>query len=250
MEKVEFENERGLKLVGNYWKADSDAGIVMAHGFGGNREEHGKFVEIAEALNEAGFNLLTFDFSGCGESDEDSITIEKEIEDLNSAVDFVRSRGVEDLGLIGISQGGLVALRASDLDAEAMFLLAPVTDALEDYRDNLSGWQLEELEEYGLSRKYRPERSRKNTVFLEEDIVEKENVIQDNLLSNIGIPVLIAHGKEDSKVPIEDSRRAVQKLDNAELIEMEDDHYLNESVQELCEKAVEFFSGKIPISET
>ncbi len=250
MEKVEFENERGLKLAGNYWEADSDAGIVMAHGFGGNRTEHGKFLKIAEELNVVGFNVLTFDFSGCGESEEDSITIEKEVNDLNSAVKFLRSRGVENLGLTGISQGGLVSLKVSDLDVLAIFLMAPVTDALEDYRSNLSEWQLDELEEYGLSRKYRPDRSRKNTVFLEEDIVEKENVNQDNLLSDIGIPVLISHGKEDSKVPIEDSRRAVQKLDNAELIEVEDDHYLNESVQELCETAVEFFSEKIPISET
>lgn len=49
----------------------------MTHGFTGNKEQFGKFKEIAENLNQAGFNALSFDFSGCGESGEDAITVKK-----------------------------------------------------------------------------------------------------------------------------------------------------------------------------
>lgn len=75
MKKVKIENSRGLNLIGNYWEADSDTGKVMAHGFTGTKEQYGKFSEIAEGLHSTGFNVLSFDFSSCGESDEDSITV-------------------------------------------------------------------------------------------------------------------------------------------------------------------------------
>lgn len=82
MERVEFENSRGLTLVGDYLQADSDAGIVMAHGFTGDRTEWDYFDQVAEYLNDSGYNVLKFDFSGSGESDDEPITIGNQVEDL------------------------------------------------------------------------------------------------------------------------------------------------------------------------
>jgi esterase/lipase len=250
MEKVKFENDRGLELVGNFWSASSDLGIVMAHGFTGTKQQYGKFTRIADELHKAGFNVLSFDFSGCGESEEDSITVEKEIADLESAIRFVKSGGVRKIGLLGLSQGGLVCLNVSDPVVEAIFLMAPPTDALKNYRGKLSGWQREELEEYGLTRKYKPEASRSQIVFSEKAVGEKQNIDQDELLKNIQVPVKIVHGTEDASVPVEQSRRAVEILENAELAEIEDDHYFEDSVEKVAEMAAKFFSEKLPASET
>lgn len=222
----------------------------MAHGFTGTMEHYGKFTEIAESLHSAGFNVLSFDFSGCGECDEDSITVEKEVEDLKSAIEFIKSKSVTRISLLGLSQGGLICLKISDPAVKSIFLMAPVTDSLEDYRGKLSDWQRQELEEYGVTRKYKPDQSRSQIVFSEEGIKHKENLDQDKLLKDVEVPIKIVHGTEYTSVPTEQSRRAVGKLEGAELAEIEDDHYFEDSVDKVAGMAKEFFSKTMPISET
>ncbi|MFB6100784.1 MAG: alpha/beta hydrolase [Candidatus Nanohalobium sp.] len=246
MEKVKFENGRGLELVGNFWRSDSDKGVVMAHGFTGNKEEWGRFTQIAENLNDSGFNVLAFDFSGCGESDDDSITVEKEIEDLDAAIRFIDSREVSEIGVLGLSQGGLVSLRRADEDIEALVLMAPVTDSLGKYRqEKLSEQQRKELRENGWTVRTRERGVRDRYVIPEKVIDEKENLDQDELLNGVETPVLFVHGSNDGTVPIEQSRGAVEKLDDAELVEVDDDHYFDESVEKVSEVSVEWFREKM-----
>lgn len=246
MERVNFENSRGLTLAGNFWKADSDLGIVMAHGFAGYKEEkNGKFTDIAESLNEAGFNVLAFDFSGCGESDDDTITVENEVDDMESAVDFMESRGLSRLGVLGVSNGGLVALRNASC-FEALVLMAPQTAGLKNYREDLmTEKQREELREKGFYVKMREGRPRERHKIGEKAIRYKESFDQEDLLSGIERPVLIIHGVEDNVVPIKDSRRAIEKLDDSRLVEVQDNHYLDDSVEKVAKLSIDWFEEKM-----
>jgi alpha-beta hydrolase superfamily lysophospholipase len=249
MEKVKFENSRDLELVGNFWSADSEKGIVMAHGFTGSKEQYGKFTEIAEYLNQEGFNVLAFDFSGCGESEDDSITIDKEVEDLEAAVEFFKEKGVERLGILGLSQGGLVSLRyykKNSEEVESMVLMAPLTDALENYRkDKLSKKQRKELEQKGYTKIYKEEGERDEFLIPEEAMKEKETVNQDELLEGVDVPVLFIQGENDTTITPEMTRNAVEKLDKAEMRTVEDDHYFEDSVDIAAEEAAEWFSKTI-----
>lgn len=252
MEKVKFENDRGLELVGNYWSADSEAGIVMSHGFTGDKTEWGYFDTVAEELNEAGYNVIAFDFAGSGESDDEPLRIDSQVNDLGTAIDYLESQNVERVGLYGHSQGGLVSLRNYSPDIETMFLSSPVTDSMPDYRQlRLDAEQREEVEEKGYWIKTREKGPRDEIVIDEEIIEEKESVNQDQLLDDVKCSVMIVHGDKDGIVPLESSIRAVENLEDAQLRVIEGlDHGYDEFMDEVAKYAVEWFEENIPISET
>jgi dipeptidyl aminopeptidase/acylaminoacyl peptidase len=95
--------------------------VLLCHGFTGVRDElavattdEGVFSRTARALREAGYASLRIDFRGSGDSSGDfaDTTFEGQITDGLAAVDWLaaepRVKGT-DLGIIGWSQGGLVA---------------------------------------------------------------------------------------------------------------------------------------------
>jgi pimeloyl-ACP methyl ester carboxylesterase len=243
MEKVKFENSRGLELAGNFWEADSDRGVVMAHGFTGSKEQFGKFTHIATRLNQAGFNVLSFDFSGCGESEDDTIGIEKEVEDLEAAEEFIRSRGVERIVLFGLSQGGLICLE-SVIDAGAMVLLNPLTSKIEDYRNKLREEQRSDLREKGFAFSERKGEGRNKFKFSQELIEKKETIDQDKALEGVECPVLIIQGRIDETVDPEDSRKAAE-LVNGRIEMIEDDHYFKHSLRKVSDLSIGFLEEEM-----
>ncbi|SRR6056297_672065 len=130
MKKVVFENSRKQKLVGNFYPAKSGSIIIMSHGFTKDKTEGGKFLKAGQRLNNPGYNVLSFDFSGCGESPNDSLTLEKQINDLGSAIKFVKRKGYKKIALLGYSLGGLVSLKNYGPEIKTMVLWAPLTDKL------------------------------------------------------------------------------------------------------------------------
>ena len=84
--------------------------------------------------------------SGCGESDDDSLTVEKEVDDLRSAIAFVRSRGYGKVALFGHSLGTLICLRCSAPDIATMILLGACTDSMKyEWETFYSPEQMREL---------------------------------------------------------------------------------------------------------
>ena len=252
MDEVKFENFRGLELVGNYWEADSDAGIVMSHGFTGDKTEWGYFDRVAEELNEAGYNVLAFDFAGSGESDDEPLRIDKQVEDLECAIEYLESREIDKIGLYGHSQGGLVSLQNYNESIATIFLTSPVTDSMPDYRRmRLDEQQREEVREKGYWIKEREKGPREKIVIDEEIIEEKESVKQSQLLSDVNCPVKIVHGNEDEVVPLESSQSAVERLEESELRVIEGlDHSYDDKLDEVAEEAVNWFERNMPASET
>jgi alpha-beta hydrolase superfamily lysophospholipase len=75
MEYITFNNSRGLNLSGRFYPAGSDGIIIMCHGLTADKSSLGRFDILAESFRLSGFNVLNFDFSGCGESDDDVISV-------------------------------------------------------------------------------------------------------------------------------------------------------------------------------
>lgn len=117
--QVEFRNRSGKKLRGMIHRPDAARrrvpGVVFFHGFTGDRmESHWIFVKCARTLARAGIASLRFDFYGSGESDGEfrEVTLQGEIADARSAVEFLRrQKGINGrrLGICGLSMGGAVA---------------------------------------------------------------------------------------------------------------------------------------------
>jgi uncharacterized protein len=118
--QIEFGNRPGKRLRGVIHQPGRAAGrrapgVVFFHGFTGDRmESHWMFVKCARALAQAGVAAMRFDFYGSGESDGEfrEATLQSEIADAKTAVEFFRKqKGIDSkcLGLCGLSLGGAVA---------------------------------------------------------------------------------------------------------------------------------------------
>ena len=211
-EKVNFKNSRGQKLVGvlHLPEEKTDTLIVLAHGFTSNKDRP-RYIEIAKSLAKEGYAFLRFDFCGSGESDEDEITVKNQIDDLKSALDFAKNKGYSRFGLIGESLGGLISMLVyPDYKEEikCIGLVAPVTQgkAPDLYDDSIIK---AEIQKRGFFLK---QKDGKTFRVPKEYITERKNVNQKEVLSKIKCPVLIIHGSEDSTVPFESSKEAMNYL--------------------------------------
>jgi pimeloyl-ACP methyl ester carboxylesterase len=221
MERVIFKNSRNQSLVGHLYTSESESIIIMSHGFTGDKSEHGRFDKVAESFYKSGYNVLIFDFSGCGESDNDTLTVEKQIDDLKSAIKFVKSKDYQKIGLFGHSLGGLISLKCFTPDIITMVLWAPVTDKIKYTWDKrYSKEQLQELDEKNYITKTRDKGVRKIILIDKQMLNDRENVNQKDLLKNIDCPILIIHGKQDASVPYTDSEQAIKLLSKNSKLEL------------------------------
>lgn len=249
MEKVNFKNSKGLNLVGHFYSSDSKAVIIMTHGFTGDKTEWGRFDKTAEALHDAGYNVLNFDFSGSGESDEDSLTVDKQVDDLRSAIDYVKERGYNNVGLLGLSLGGLVSLRVYDEEIKTMVLWAPVTAPQDGPTDRYTPEQLQELGEKGYITKTRDKGVRKTIKIDKQMIEDRKNVNQESLCSRIKCPVLVVHGDQDERVPLQNSKDAMQYFPAGSKLEViaGADHGFYDQLDQFIAHSVSWYKEHLPV---
>ena len=124
--------------------------VVFCHGFGGTKG--GPLFElVADTLQAHGIASIRFDFNGHGESEGEfkDMTVPNEIEDAKKVVEYVRNMDyVSSLGIVGHSQGGVVAsMTAGQLSEklgepafQAVALMAPAAVLRDDaIRGNTMG---------------------------------------------------------------------------------------------------------------
>lgn len=123
---VPFQTSDGVQLSGRlFGPRDSKAGIVLAHGSTVNQ---GSWVAFAEELGNRGYLVLTFDFrgycpggdAGCSHGTKDA---DARPTDLHAAIEEIRSRGIERLGVMGSSMGGATALAVAADEGDVLDLV-------------------------------------------------------------------------------------------------------------------------------
>ncbi len=245
--RVTIHNSSGLRLAGilHIPHGTVRAAIVMAHGFTGDRDEWGMFVTAADELCTSGFSVLRFDFAGSGESDDTSITVAKQVDDLQSAIGYVRGKGYPDIGLLGLSLGGLCSVLAYNEEIRTIVLWAPVTKAKTPTKlKDVS--RREELKEKGfiiiknrIGREFRIDR---------EYLLEREAINQRQILSRVRCPVLIIHGTDDDIVPPEHSVTAMESLQEGSRLELveEGNHGFNGKMDRVMALSQEWFRKHLP----
>ena len=197
MERFTFHNSRGLELAGNFYQADSDSIVIMAHGFTSDKASRGRFVKLGEALVGAGFNALAFDFCGCGESADEILSIDGQIDDLNSALAYARERKFRTIGLYGHSLGGYICLRCWTPDIYAMAFSGALTGPMQyHWREYFTEQQMGELDAHGYITA--PDRSGRPVRIGKPLLKHFAEIDQKKLLAHILCPVLIMHGNSQS----------------------------------------------------
>lgn len=110
-QEVVFTTADGLDLSGWYIPRQSATRktLILLHGYPADK---GNILPVLSFLHED-YNLFLFDFRYLGKSEGSYSTAgAKEVEDLLAAIRFLKSRGVEEVGVWGFSMGGAVALMA------------------------------------------------------------------------------------------------------------------------------------------
>ncbi|MFQ5999623.1 MAG: alpha/beta hydrolase [Candidatus Bathyarchaeia archaeon] len=154
--------------------------VVTCHGLYSSKDSE-KYVGIAHRFCDENLAVLRFDFRGCGESggrfEDTSLTTR--IEDLESALDFVQECGYGNIGVMGSSLGGTVAVLTAAKDER---IKALVTWATPCHLDELfRGKGIKGLEK------------------LRRD-AEKYDVVK--AVKEVHCPILIVHSSLDEQVPL------------------------------------------------
>lgn len=225
MERITFKNSRNLTLVGHLYPSTSESIIIMCHGFMSSKYSKGRFERLAVAFNKSGYSALAFDFSGCGESDDDILTVEKEVDDLKSAILFVKSKGYKKIALYGHSLGTLICLKSYTPEITTMVLSGALTDSMKyNWPEIFTKEQMQELVEKGYLTEYTPEEVRKKIVIDKRILKDFELINQKKILKDVNCPVLIIHGNndEEEKLLYERSKIAMGLLSSDSKLEVID----------------------------
>jgi fermentation-respiration switch protein FrsA (DUF1100 family) len=210
-EDVSFPSrEDELNLSGWYLPVeDGEAVIIMVHGAERHRADPTiGMMDIASGLVEHGYNVLMFDLRGHGDSGGSRMSAGYyEQRDLLGAVDYVRGRGFERIGVLGFSVGAVTTLMATagndDIDAVV------ADSAFADLRDMME-----------------PEFSRRTKFpgfFLSPVlfVVKIMYGIDFNAIKPVEVvsdiaprPVFFIHGELDDTVPLEHVYRLHEAADN------------------------------------
>jgi len=126
-ERIELVTQDKAKIVGSYYSAEGDKGVILLHQY---RLSKDSFDKYAKELQKRGYPVLALDFRGHGESygTVEGLT-ERDfslmIEDVNSASDFLNNKEKEVLAVIGASIGANNAFRFSSVRRIPAVLLSP-----------------------------------------------------------------------------------------------------------------------------
>ncbi|MDY6788486.1 MAG: alpha/beta hydrolase [Candidatus Nanohaloarchaea archaeon] len=207
-QKVKFENGDGATLVGILDKAESDKApaAVLSHSFTGYKEIPHLY-KIAKELMDRGVHVLRFDFSDCvGESEGscEDITVTSQVDDLNSAVSFIKNKDFVNgsIGLAGHSLGGMtsiiVASEREDIDA----IVPAAAPAYMDLKHLVGGE--EEIDRWREQGYYTFDSFKKGEVDVGWGFVEDMRRYDAcEYIRGFEGPVRIIHGDKDNIVPLQ-----------------------------------------------
>ena len=222
--------------------------VILMHGIFSSKD-YNPMPAIAKGLAQAGIASVRFDFNGHGKSQgrKQDMTIEKELADARAVWEDVKSLPyVDGIGLLGHSQGGVIAsmtagrLAAEGLSPDGLVLIAPgsvIKEACQngtffnarfDPRDPpefIRCWGM-----YKLGREY---------------LVTTQQLDIYGTASSYKGPVRIIHGTKDTIVPMWCSEKFVETYgDSAQLVTVEgENHTITKKKQEVVSSVAGFFSS-------
>ncbi len=176
--------------------------IVMVHGVDVHRADPSiGMLNIAAALVSRGFNVLTFDLRGHGQSGGSSRYVGlAEKRDLHGAVDFVKGRGYTRIGVLGFSMGAATSLMTA---AESDDIVAIVADSSFADMNDIVVPQFKKrtgLPKFLLRPLLLLARVCYGLNIMAVKPIESVSVLGD-------VPILFIHGDSDETVPVEHAHR-------------------------------------------
>lgn len=197
---VVFRNKEGQKLIGTvaYPQGyEQSPGIVLCHGFTGNKDGH-FYPAMSKALVAEGFAVLRFDCRHCGKSEGDFHATYKTMpDDIVAAIEYFRKQDrVESVSLVGHSMGGtsVILVAAQDHDVQSIVAISGVAHPAsikkrQDFTKQPDGT-------YTLTKRD------KIYLFEESFFTDAEECKPLAVIKEVRAPLHIIHGTADEKVDI------------------------------------------------
>lgn len=206
--------------------------VIYLHGFASSPESS-KAIRIAEALRPLDVSTHIPDLNAPSFRD---ITVTRMIEQVRSAM------GERPTVLIGSSLGAFVAVNAAAADARVrgMVLLAPALDFGADEEGRIGNVTIADWKAAGVCEVFHYARGRAEDL----DYALYEDARRyDAFAAPLNVPVLVFQGSRDTVVSPEVVRRWCAARPNVRLVELDDDHQLQASIDRICDEASAFVAG-------
>lgn len=203
MASVEIVTPRGVTLSATFVNPvdTGDAAVIFSHSILADRDSGGHFDRLAAAYRGNSYATLTFDYSGHGLSDDDIITLESQVEDLQSASIWLEEHGFPRQVVHAHSFGTKAALAAHLPAARTHILSAVQLGPLSyEWEAIFSPEQLEDLDRYGTTTV--PDDSpgpRQNFTISKQTLSDLSLYDPSEALSSLDHPVLIIHDADDER---------------------------------------------------
>lgn len=232
----------------NFTGSPGENAVVFTHGFASNRRGE-KSQALEAACAKIGWTFAAFDCRGHGESDGTmrDLRPSRLQEDLRAVCDWLGTRGVRRLFLVGSSMGASVSAwcaLARD-DVRACVFIAPAFRFLERRWESLSEFERTWWRTAG-SVRYKNE-------WIDVDVgfglmEERHLYLFDQLAERWTKPALIFHGLADDTVPMADSTDFIQRAPGTQIelrLFKNGDHRLNAYKDEIATEACRFFQAHL-----
>ena len=237
----------GMKIYGELFIPDRTSPmplVILAHGFGGNREGVKSY---AESFAERGIAAYIFEFIGGGEHIKSDgkmteMSVLTEAEDLIVILDNLKADArfkAEQIFLFGESQGGFVSTYVAAMrpaDVAGLVLLYPAFV----------------LHDYVRRRTPDPERIPDTMKLLGKTVgrIYNKDVLSFDiytLMPQYSGKTLIIHGSDDSLVPLSYSEQAVKTFPDAKLIKLDGEKHVfyGNAMRKAADYAVQFVQSII-----
>ncbi|MBZ0089020.1 MAG: alpha/beta fold hydrolase [Thermoanaerobaculia bacterium] len=208
--------------------------FAYLHGFAsGPRTEKGR--SLGAALSARGGR---FEIPDLNRPSVDEITYTGMLEAFD---DFVATRPSDvTWGLIGSSMGGLIATRWTELNPDRvgrLALLAPGFDLPSHWQQQLGAEGVRDWREQGFLELPESEGPLRRVHW---GLMEDASVYAP--FPPVTCPTLILHGDRDDTVPIDSSRLYAASHSNVRLVELDDDHRLLATLEDIEARILEFFA--------
>lgn len=201
MSEIEIVTPRGVVLRGSFTAPTkaTNAAVLFSHPFFSDRFGGQFFPELASAYQNAGYATLLFDYSGHGDSGNESIEVRSQMEDLRTASGWLAEQGFPKQVLHGNSSGVLAPMRARPPAVRTMVLTSPVTGPVNYEWDMIfSPSQLEDIERRGYATVLDDSPGTREEFILTKETLKDLSLNQPEvLIDDFEYPLLLIHDQDD-----------------------------------------------------
>lgn len=228
-EIVKIDKSSGLDLYGELHRVNnSDFCVVLSHGITVDCHEKGVFDYLCKHLKGAGYNVLRFDYTGHGMSDGSTMdySLSEAYEDLKVVFEFLHNNSFKKFVLLGASfSGGPVTQYTFNFSEFIIGLI--YWNSLVDYSSRIHPTTHKHIVQWGdigknlIKEKGYFEVGSQRKQYSPKLMREVHEMNYANYIRDILCPILFVHGSNDVSVPLMDSYKHVQNMENVSLVMVE-----------------------------